>query len=81
MTPGNEYRAKANEFMAKAKGETNPSLRLQYEQFARSYLKLAEQADRNRRTDLVYETPPAAVGGVQQQQQQTQPRKPDDSPP
>jgi len=78
MTRGNAYRAKANEFMAKAKSESNPALRLQYEQFAQSYLRLAEQADRNQRSDLVYETPGSPVTGVQQQQQQTQPRKPED---
>ena len=79
MTHGNAYRAKANEFMAKAKNESNPALRLQYEQFAQSYLRLAEQADRNQRTDIVYETPQSpAVGIQQQQQQQTQPRKPED---
>jgi hypothetical protein len=79
MTHGDEYRAKANEFMAKAKRAPNPSLQLQYEQFAQSYLRLAEQADRNQRSDIVYETPPSTTGGVQQQQQQqTQPRKPED---
>jgi hypothetical protein len=81
MTHGNTYRAKANEFMAKAKRESNPALRLQYEQFAQSYLRLAEQADRNQRTDIVYETPQSPAAGVQQQQQQqqqTQPRKPED---
>ena len=87
MTHGNAYRAKANEFMAKAKRESNPALRLQYEQFAQSYLRLAEQADRNQRTDIVYETPQSPAAGVQQQQrqqqqqqqqQQTQPRKPED---
>ena len=77
MTHGNAYRAKANEFMAKAKSESNPALRLQYEQFAQSYLRLAEQADRNQRSDLVYETPASDAGAVQQQQQ-TQPRKPED---
>ncbi len=79
MTNGDAYRAKANAFMAQAKRATDPALRLQYEQFAQSYLRLAEQADRNQRSDLVYETPPSAAGGVQpQQQQQTQPRKPED---
>ena len=78
MTNGDAYRAKANAFMAQAKRATDPALQLQYEQFAQSYLRLAEQADRNQRSDLVYETPGSPVTGVQQQQQQTQPRKPED---
>jgi hypothetical protein len=46
---------------------------------AQSWLLLAQQAEKNRTTDLVYETPlPAsrpAVVQQQQQQQQAQPKK------
>jgi hypothetical protein len=44
---------------------------------AQSWLLLAQQAEKNRATDLVYETlPPEASGpAVVQQQQQAQPKK------
>ena len=75
MTTVDEYHAKANEFLAKATHEIDPLLRSEYQQLGQSYLRLAEQAERNLRSDIVYETPsrPAA-----QQQQQIQPRKADD---
>ena len=43
---------------------------------ARSYHRLAQQAERNAQTDVTYETPPlrpAAAPPAQQQQQQEQP--------
>jgi hypothetical protein len=80
MAAVHEYRAKANEFLAKAKLETDPLLRSEYRQLGQSYLRLAEQADRNRRSDLVYETPPRETPRQQQQQQQIQPPKADRSP-
>jgi hypothetical protein len=44
---------------------------------ARSWIALADQADRNSQTDLVYETPPPEQQPTvaQQQQQQIQPDK------
>lgn len=72
-----EYRAKANEFLAKAQRESDPSLRAQYEQLGRSYLRLAEQAERNLKSDIVYETPTRRQA-PQQQQQQIQPDKAED---
>jgi hypothetical protein len=46
---------------------------------AESWLRLAQQAEKNLTTDLVYETPPlpSEAGGsaVAQQQQQIQPKK------
>jgi hypothetical protein len=56
MTP-TEYRAKAAELLARARREGNWALRLEYEILAQSYLGLANLAERNSRTDLVYETP------------------------
>jgi hypothetical protein len=75
MTTVDEYHAKANEFLAKAAREIDPLLRSEYQQLGQGYLRLAEQAERNLRSDIVYQTPsrPAA-----QQQQQIQPRKADD---
>ena len=57
MTSVDVYRAKASEFMAKAQRETDPTLRVQYETLGQSYLRLADQAERNSRSDIVYETP------------------------
>lgn len=41
---------------AQAQCETLPRLRKEYENLALAYLRLAEQADRNAKTDLVIET-------------------------
>jgi hypothetical protein len=76
MTTVDAYRAKANEFLAKANHETDPLLHAQYQQLGQSYLRLAEQAERNLHSDIVYETPPRPV--VAQQQQQIQPPEADD---
>ncbi len=59
MTQTEQYRVKAVEFAAKANAEGNPDIRTQLEALSLSYRRLAEQADRNARTDVVYETPPA----------------------
>jgi hypothetical protein len=59
MTPAEQYRIRAVEFEAKAKVETNPTAQTEFENLARSYRRLAEQADRNAQTDVVYEPPPS----------------------
>ena len=51
------YLAKAAELITKVDGESDPALKAEYENLARAYLLLAEQAERNDRTDIVYETP------------------------
>jgi hypothetical protein len=60
MTPANLYRAKSVELAAEAKQELNPVCRSDLEWLALSYQRLAEQADHNQQTDIVYETPPMA---------------------
>ena len=73
MTAAELYRAKAAELTARAAVESDRAQRAELNALAQSYLRLAEQAERNSRTDIVYETPsqqPAA-----QQQQQIQPKK------
>jgi hypothetical protein len=80
MTTADAYRAKAAELIAKAHRETNRTLFSECVRLAHAYLLLAEQADRNAHTDIVYETPPRREPAqpVQQQQQQPQsgpPRK------
>jgi hypothetical protein len=57
MTHGDEYRKKAANLTALSEVEGNPSLRLELALLSMSYTRLAEQADRNDETDLVYVTP------------------------
>jgi hypothetical protein len=71
MSTGENYRAKAAEFDARARREIDPFMRKQWDGMAKSYRRLAEQADRNAQLDLVYE-PPAPRPPMQQQQQQQQ---------
>jgi len=76
MTPADLYRVKAAELTALAKAETDPFGKSEYYKLAQSYLRLAEQAERNSETDIVYETPTAPREQPQvQQQQQPQPTK------
>jgi hypothetical protein len=56
MTSGDAYRTKATELRAIAQREP-VTLQAQFEALAQSYLRLAEQAERNARLDVSYETP------------------------
>lgn len=58
MTTGDEYRVKAAELRARARRETDAAINGELLSLARAYLRLAEQADRNQRLDITYETPP-----------------------
>jgi hypothetical protein len=58
MAAGDVYRTKAAELYAKALLENDAALRSELEGLARAYIKLAEQAAKNERLDLSYETPP-----------------------
>ena len=68
MNPWDEYRVKAAELAARAACENDPQLQEELENLAKSYLRLALQAEQNSRFDLTYETPlpkdddPAAKG-------------------
>lgn len=77
MAPGDLYRVKAADMNARAKRETSLLIRAEFENLALAYLRLADQADRNARTDVVYEPPShrPSVPPPQQQQQQAQPKK------
>ena len=78
MTPADEYRIKAGDLAAFARAELDPFQRAEYERLSAFYLRLAEQAERNSLTDVVYETPPTPAEQPQaQQQQQAQPEKKD----
>jgi hypothetical protein len=80
MTPAEQYRVKASEMAALARAETHPFQKAEYERLSLSYLRLADQAERNSQTDVVYETPPPVQQpqAQQQQQQQMQPDKKDE---
>lgn len=56
--PGDEYRVKAFEFRAMARSENDRGIRAEFQNLARGYMRLAEQAERNSQLDLTYETPP-----------------------
>ena len=75
MAMGDQYRVKAAQLGEKAKSEPNVLLRAEYTTLAVSYLRLAEQADRNDLTDVFDETPRQQPQA--QQQQQTQEQQPD----
>ena len=47
MTPGDRYRAKALELLARAEVESSPVLKVEFEELAGAYLRLAQQAERN----------------------------------
>jgi len=62
MTGQEEYLLRAAALSAKAQAETDHARKVEIENLARAYLRLAEQAERNSRTDIVYGTP-AKKGG------------------
>jgi hypothetical protein len=77
MTSADHYRALAAQCDAKAKQEADWQIRAEWEHMARSYHRLAQQAERNAQTDVTYETPlqrPAVAAPAQQQQQPQQPQ-------
>lgn len=58
MVPGDGYRAKALELLARADIESDTQLRAELENLAAAFLRLAEQAERNRQFDLINESLP-----------------------
>jgi hypothetical protein len=58
MTPGDRYRRIAAEFRARAKNEDAYHLTAQWDHLANCYLRLSEQADQNRLTDVAAEFGP-----------------------
>lgn len=75
MTP-DEYRAKAAMLDAQARDEGNIFSQAELKRLAESYRLLAQQAERNTHTDVVYEPQPLSgrsEAAQQQQQQQPQP--------
>jgi hypothetical protein len=75
MTPAGAYRVKAGDMASLARAETNPFQKAEYERLSLAYLRLAEQAERNSQTDVVYEARATPDQSQAQQQQQAQPDK------
>ena len=59
MSSADNYRILAVKMRAHAQRERQPALRVEWEQLALCYIRLAEQAERNSHTDIVYEPPPS----------------------
>jgi len=57
MTPRDVYLMRAAELIAKVDDELDPALKAEFDNLARAYLRLAEQAERNDHTDIVCGTP------------------------
>ena len=64
MSTADQYRVRAAEFAAMARTETAPALQTEYAHMAARYIRLAELADRNAMTDVVYEPPPNKKSGA-----------------
>jgi hypothetical protein len=77
VSVADEYRVKAAKLGAEAKRTRDSARRTQLQSLQHSYQRLAMQADKNARTNIVYETPerPAVAQQQQQQQQQQMPAK------
>lgn len=58
MAPGDIYRAKALELLARAEIENSPTIRAEFENLAAAFLRLAEQAKRNAAFAAETELPP-----------------------
>jgi hypothetical protein len=65
MSPAEQYRKLAAELTCKAGAECNEDVAAELSALARSYVRLAEQADQNGETDLWFEfgAKPALDGG------------------
>jgi hypothetical protein len=57
LPSADRYRARALQFAEMANVETNPRLQLDYASLAEAYFRLARHAEKNQKTDIVYETP------------------------
>ena len=55
MSPADRYRKLAAELEAKARRHGNDTVRSEWYNLARGYLRLAEHAERNSLADLVYQ--------------------------
>jgi hypothetical protein len=60
MSSANQYRIKATVLAAEARDERHAPIRAELLRMSQSYLRLAEQAEKNERLDICYETPPTS---------------------
>ena len=58
MKPSDTYRVRAADLKAQAAKEPNEKLAAEYQNLARCYLRLAEQADNNSQADIWLEVGP-----------------------
>jgi hypothetical protein len=65
---------RAEEFAARASSELDPVKRAEYEALSLGYLRLAAQAERNSKTDVVFEPSTDKPQLPQQQQTQQKPK-------
>lgn len=82
MAKSDEYRRNAASCLQLVDKTGDPGEKAFLLDMAQAWNNLADQVDRNNRTDLVYETPPSRQPPdrqqpVAQQQQQIQPEQPD----
>ena len=61
MSMRDQYLTRAAEFHARARNEYDGTVRHEYENLARQYLRLAEQAERNEFVDRVYGPAPPKI--------------------
>jgi hypothetical protein len=74
----NAYRERAAECFRLARRVRDPRQRALLLEMARAWLRLHDQAEKNARTDVTYETPPPQQSVPQQPQQQQQRLKPEE---
>ena len=55
MTPSEQYRKLAANLRVRARNERSANVRAEWEHLARCYIRLAEQAEQNSWTDVIYE--------------------------
>jgi len=79
VSSSEEYRRYAADCLRLSEQAADPTSKAALLEVARCWHTLAEQADRNRLNDIVYETPPPPKQPILLQQQQIQPDK-DDTP-
>jgi hypothetical protein len=76
MDRADEHRRRAADCLHMADRVVDHQFKASLIDMAGAWVRLAEQADRNRSVDLVYETPPRPPAhAAQQQQQQQQPQQ------
>jgi hypothetical protein len=79
VSSSQEYRRYAADCLRLSERAADPATKAALLDVARCWHTLADQADRNRRNDIVYETPPPPKQPILLQQQQIEPGK-DDTP-